>query len=173
MIWLKMLPVILSGISWVFLFGVGYYVGSDQTKQRFTLEEQQRTILYQDKIATLVSQIRSQELANQSRINELISNQLINEENIKNEYEKVISDLRDGKYDVSDGMHIGKDCSATSNAVSAGTTDTSNLICFTESELYRKIERSMAIAKEADQLAVKYNTLLEVCKAEQVSHDGK
>lgn len=39
----------------------------------------------------------------------------------------------------------------------------SDLVCYTRAELQQKIERSMAIAREADELAVKYNTLLKTC----------
>jgi hypothetical protein len=36
--------------------------------------------------------------------------------------------------------------------------------CYTEPELLRKIERSMAIARECDQLALRYQALLAACE---------
>lgn len=39
----------------------------------------------------------------------------------------------------------------------------SDLVCYTRSELQRKVEESMGIAKEADELAIKYRALLDVC----------
>ena len=38
-----------------------------------------------------------------------------------------------------------------------------DFICYTRSELQSKIAESMAIAKEADEIALKYRALLEVC----------
>lgn len=40
----------------------------------------------------------------------------------------------------------------------------SNLLCYTESQLRDKIKRSLDIVRECDELAVKYNSLYEVCK---------
>lgn len=42
--------------------------------------------------------------------------------------------------------------------------NTSNLRCYTEEQLLEKIKRSLVIARECDQLAERYNALLEVCK---------
>ena len=39
----------------------------------------------------------------------------------------------------------------------------SNLLCYTESQLRDKIKESLDIAKECDALAIKYNSLYEVC----------
>lgn len=40
-----------------------------------------------------------------------------------------------------------------------------NLLCYTESELRRKVAASLDLATECDKLAVKYNSLLESCTA--------
>lgn len=40
-----------------------------------------------------------------------------------------------------------------------------NLLCYTETELRRKVAASLDIANECDKLAVKYNSLLEACTA--------
>lgn len=40
-----------------------------------------------------------------------------------------------------------------------------NLLCYTESELRRKVAASLDIANECDKLAVRYNSLLESCTA--------
>ena len=42
--------------------------------------------------------------------------------------------------------------------------ETIEIRCYTESELLRKIESSLDIAKQCDELTVKYNALLKVCK---------
>ena len=41
--------------------------------------------------------------------------------------------------------------------------DKPDLICYTRAELQRKVKRSLDITKEADELAIKYKALLEVC----------
>lgn len=40
-----------------------------------------------------------------------------------------------------------------------------NLLCYTQTELLRKVAASLDIANECDKLAVKYNSLLESCTA--------
>ena len=47
----------------------------------------------------------------------------------------------------------------------AGTQ--SDLICYTRSELQRKIKESLALAEECDSLSVRYATLLKICKGQQ------
>lgn len=51
-----------------------------------------------------------------------------------------------------------------SAAVSAKTTNQSKLKCYTNSELQRKIEKSLDITNECDKLSRRYNALLEWCK---------
>lgn len=163
MIALKFLPVILSGLCWVFVFGGGYWMGCNATKQKYTIEDQAKEIEYHSKVNALVDQIRSQEIANQSRINGIMANHVVSEEAIRNEYEKIIEDLRSDKLVIANSLHLDKDCSA-SKSVSTTADNSSELVCFSKRELYAKIERSMAIASEADRLAEKYNALLAVCK---------
>lgn len=163
MIALKFLPVILSGLCWVFVFGGGYWMGCNATKQKYTIEDQAKEIEYHSKVNALVDQIRSQEIANQNRINDIMANHVVSEEAIRNEYEKIIEDLRSDKLVIANSLHLSKDCSA-SKPVSSTADNSSELVCFTKRELYAKIERSMAIASEADRLAERYNALLAVCK---------
>ena len=51
-----------------------------------------------------------------------------------------------------------------SSTVSAKATNQSKLKCYTNSELQRKIEKSLDITNECDKLSLKYNALLEWCK---------
>ena len=50
------------------------------------------------------------------------------------------------------------------SAMSAKATNQSKLRCYTNSELQRKIEKSLDITNECDKLSLKYNALLEWCK---------
>ena len=64
-------------------------------------------------------------------------------------------------------IDIDKLCN-NSNSHSAAmppkATNQSKLKCYTESELQRKIEKSLDITNECDRLAVRFNSLLEWCK---------
>ena len=51
-----------------------------------------------------------------------------------------------------------------STAMPAKATNQSKLRCYSESELQRKIEKSLDITNECDKLSLKYNALLEWCK---------
>lgn len=82
---------------------------------------------------------------------------------LKEEYENTISNLR-SEYDLNNSVQCDNSRSAAS--VSSETSNTRNLRCYTDADIYQKIERSLAIAKECDELATKYNSLLRVCKVE-------
>lgn len=56
----------------------------------------------------------------------------------------------------------GADKSSTAG-VPAKTAVKPALKCYTEAELRRKIERSMALAREADELALRYAALVKAC----------
>ena len=59
-------------------------------------------------------------------------------------------------------------CHNNSNSGSAAmppkATNQSGIRCYTNSELQRKIEKSLDITNECDKLSLKYNALLEWCK---------
>lgn len=52
----------------------------------------------------------------------------------------------------------------SSTRVSKETRDKPSVKCYTETDLLRKVKESMAIGNECDQLAIRYNSLLEWCK---------
>ena len=93
---------------------------------------------------------------------EIIKDYLQQMEILKDEYEKnliVSNNLRDT---------FIPDCVQqpdTSNTrVSRETTNKSTARCYSESDLLGKVKETMAIGRECDQLAIKYNSLLEWCK---------
>ena len=77
---------------------------------------------------------------------------VINIENLRD----VISIDTDKLCDNSSNSH--------SAAMPAKATNQSKLKCYTESELQRKIEKSLDITNECDKLSRRYNALLEWCK---------
>ena len=96
---------------------------------------------------------------------------------IVSEYLKYIDDLEkqheQDKIDIEnlrDVISIDADklchnnSTANSAAMSTKATNQSKLKCYTESELQRKIEKSLGITNECDKLSLKYNALLEWCK---------
>ena len=98
--------------------------------------------------------------------NEIVSEYLkyIDELEKQHEQDKIDMDnLRDAV-----SIDIGKLCNNNSNTHSAAmlekTRNQSKLKCYTNSELQRKIEKSLDITNECDKLSHKYNALLEWCK---------
>ena len=96
---------------------------------------------------------------------------------IVSEYLKYIDDLEkqheQDKIDMDnlrDVISIDTDklCGNNSNTNSAAmptkATNQSKLKCYSNSELQRKIEKSLDIAAECDRLAARFNSLLEWCK---------
>jgi hypothetical protein len=103
-----------------------------------------------------------QERAYKERENELIRDYQQQAEILKKSYEKeliVANNIRD--------TYV-PECLSNSNTgsskVSRETKVKSSARCYTETDLLSKIKESLDIGKECDELALKYNTLLEMCK---------
>ena len=64
-------------------------------------------------------------------------------------------------YQFADTVRMSKPTSKDCSGVSEKRTKP-DLICYTKSELQRKIRETMAISEECDRLAERYNALLEV-----------
>ena len=63
------------------------------------------------------------------------------------------------KHDTNCGLHENNN-----GAETVQTTGTqSDLICYTRAELQSKVKRSLDLAREADEIALKYRALVEVC----------
>lgn len=63
------------------------------------------------------------------------------------------------KHDTNCGLHQNNNSAET--VPTAGTQ--SDLICYTRSELQRKIKDSLALTNECDQIAERYKALVKVC----------
>lgn len=77
----------------------------------------------------------------------------------KDSYEKNLADLR-SKYTL-DGVF---DCAGNGECLPRTEGSTSEFICYRTSDLRRRINGSLDVAKRADNLALKYNALLKVCQ---------
>ena len=103
-----------------------------------------------------------QERAYKEKENELIRNYQQQAEILKESYEKeliVANNIRD--------TYV-PECLSNSNTGSSKvpreTKVKSSARCYTEADLLSKIKESLDIGKECDELALKYNTLLKMCK---------
>ena len=97
--------------------------------------------------------------------NEIVSEYLKYIDELEKQHEQDKIDM-DNLRDVI-SIDIDKLCNnSTSHGSTMPTkaTNQSKLKCYTESELQRKIEKSLDITNECDRLAVRFNSLLEWCK---------
>lgn len=63
------------------------------------------------------------------------------------------------RHDTNCGLHQNNNSAET-----VPTTGTqSDLICYTRAELQRKVKESLALTREADEIALRYRALVEVC----------
>lgn len=98
--------------------------------------------------------------------NEIVSEYLNYIDTLEKQHEQDKIDM-DNLRDVIN-IDTDKLCNNNSNSDSATVppkaANQSKLKCYTESELQRKIEKSLDITNECDKLSHKYNALLEWCK---------
>lgn len=134
-------------------FLLGVYVTSNAYEEKiaeYKLEaEKQLSDLLQQKIES--------DKRNSARVAQAELAGLKELEELKETYEKTIADLR------ADFKPSGvSKCPKPDSSVSRTDSDSTELICYSRAELQSKIEQSMALAREADELAVKYNMLLKI-----------
>ena len=157
---LRFLPLILTGAAWVATFGIGYWQGYANSETKWQAKIQAEENAYLGRINELAGMVRQSEIQAQEKINAIVAEQIAGEERIKNEYETVIADLRNGNYEFA-GV---RDCpdKAAGNDLPAQTGTPAGLVCYSKAELQRKVEESLALAKECDELAERYEKLKEV-----------
>ena len=108
--------------------------------------------------ALLESKIEADQ-ANRLRVN-AVETKYVNElQEQKDVYEKTIANLR--KHFTPSGVF---NCTANGQCVPRTSDDTSEFVCYRTGDLQRRIEESLVIANRADELALKYNTLLKMVK---------
>ena len=130
---------------------------------RYSLEIDKYKIEAEKQKSELLLDIANKEKLSRDKIESIERDNLQEKEKLKNEYETTISNLR-SDYTIADSVH----CNSTrsSDSVPTKTKNTTSVRCYTEDELYRKIERSLAITQECDRLASDYNALVKICKVE-------
>lgn len=107
----------------------------------------------------------------QSQQNIVVSGYLQKIKTLEGEHERTLQELETAQFsntvtgvncvvsNAIDSLH--KDGGSKTTVQTAG--DKPDLICYTRAELQRKVKESLDLAKEADELAIKYKALLEVC----------
>ena len=108
----------------------------------------------------------------QSQQNIIVSGYLQKIKTLEGEHEKTLQELETAQFSntvtgvncivsnaVNNSLH--KDGGSKATMQTAGNKP--DLVCYTRAELQSKVKRSLALTKEADELAIKYRALLDVC----------
>lgn len=147
-------------LSYVFCFYCGYWFCS----VGYTLEIKEYKLNAEKQKNQLLQEISQQEQFSRETIAIIERENLEKQEQLKNEYESIIANMHD-KYTLRDSVQCENNTRDAAN-VQEQKPSAANVRCYTESELYSKIEKSLAIGKECDKLANDYNALLKVCKVD-------
>lgn len=108
----------------------------------------------------------------QSQQNIIVSGYLQKIKALEGEHEKTLQELETAQFSntvtgvncvISNAVNNSLHKNGGSQTTVQATGNKPNLICYTRAELQRKVKESLDITKEADELAIKYRALLEVC----------
>ena len=111
----------------------------------------------------------------QSQQNIIVSGYIQKIKTLEGEHERTLQELETAQFSntvtgvnciVSNAVNSLHKDSGSQTTVQA-TGDKPDLVCYTRAELQSKIKASLDITKEADELAIKYKALLEVCTQEK------
>lgn len=121
---------------------------------------------YEAKLLKLQNENRANimdiEFKMQEKQNKLLTDYINQIGDLEMEYKDDLAKITTDK--LSDTTNCVSDTNTSNPRMSKETSNKSNTICYTETELLSKIKSSLDIAKECDELALKYNTLLNTCK---------
>lgn len=131
-----------------------------------------------DRYERKLQEFRAEELQNlqdlQHEQNETVTAYLNEINALKQQHEQDLREIENAKFkdtvtvpvpfpvirhDTNCGLHENNNSAET--VQTAGTQ--SDLVCYTRAELQRKIKDSLDLAKEADEIALRYRALVEVC----------
>ena len=138
-----------------FCITIAYYKGYSACERDLTFKLQGAMIENNNRIIETERRLKEEQ-------DKIVADYLNKIEVMQNEHEKDIIDLNNLRDTVT--VKCVPNGSKTDKSVSGKAKNQSGIRCYTESELLRKIESSLDIAKQCDELAVKYNALLKVCK---------
>lgn len=134
------------------VFGSGYYMSSLKHERDFTQYKLEQEELYSDLLNRHNDFVRKQFTFVQNVEQERIKTT----SELESKYEKIIADMR------RDFKPSGVFKCPAKGKTTTDANDTADVVCYTRSQLRSKIERTLAIGREADELAVKYSTLIKI-----------
>ena len=130
-----------------------------------------------DRYERKLQEFRAEELQNlqdlQHEQNETVTAYLNEINALKQQHEQDLKEIENAKFKDTVTVHVPfpvkpvtncgmhKDDNGKTAVPTAGTQ--SDLVCYTRSELQRKIKDSLAITTECDELAKRYKALVKVC----------
>ena len=142
----------------LFVFGFGYKTAEGIWEKKY-LEFKLKS--EKEYSALLESKIEADQ-ANRLRVNAVETKYLQELNEQKAVYEKTIVNLR--RNFTPSGVF---DCTSSGECVPRTSGSTSEFVCYRTTDLQQRIARSLAIGHRADQLALKYNSLLKIIKGEK------
>lgn len=150
-----------SKYFWIVIGVISLCIGSYLQGKESAYSEYQKLIQMQSERNTKALQRLQEE--NQEREDNIIKDYLSQIEELKSKQEDISNAKISDVVECPEPTRVYITKSDTSRTVSK-EKNKSNLLCYTESQLRDKIKRSLDIVRECDELAVKYNSLYEVCK---------
>ena len=130
-----------AGACILFAFAFGYHQGAEKVKRDMAIQA-----------AAQAEDARKTEKALQEKLNGITENYL----HEIDEYKKTISAYADN--DISLNRLSGaRPC----QSVPRNTTDKPGFVCYTPADIQGKIKKSLDIAAECDELAIRYKALLK------------
>ena len=130
-----------AGACILFAFACGYHQGAEKVKRDMAIQA-----------AAQAEDARKTEKALQKKLNGITENYL----HEIDEYKKTISAYADNDISLN-RLSDTRPC----KAVPGNTADKPGFVCYTPADIQGKIKKSLDIAAECDELAIKYNALLK------------
>lgn len=150
-----------SKYFWIVIGVISLCIGSYLQGKESAYSEYQKLIQMQSERNTRALQRLQEE--NQEREDNIVKDYLAQIKELKSKQEDISNAKISDVVECPEPTRVYITKSDTSRTVSQ-EKNKSNLFCYTESQLRDKIKRSLDIVRECDELAVKYNSLYEVCK---------
>ena len=133
-----------AGACILFAFVFGYHQGAEKIKRDMAIQA-----------AAQAEDARKTEKDMQKKLNGITENYL----HEIDEYKKTINAYAANDLDVN-RLSDARPC----QSVPRNTTDKPGFVCYTPADIQGKIKKSLDIAAECDELAIRYKALAESCK---------
>lgn len=137
----------------VFCFAAGYYEAEKTAKLEFSKFKLEAEKDY----STLLKKKIDSDKANAARMAKLDEEHQSAIRKQKQSYEKTIANLR--THYKPNGVPSG---AAGGGGMSRNDSDSRGFVCYSETEFYDRIARSLAVASRCDKLAIDYATLIRM-----------